>query len=255
MTSAALTYLGGQEVYWINLARSEERRRAWRLTIEPLFCHAVRIEAVDGDLMSEFDACEFVDRWHQAYKAHIAAGGVFMHAPQSSKKFRMATAKSNLAIKRSHLKALQTGLSTSNRDRFMVSEDDITPRSAMWKEKVDPPPIGTDVAIWSGGLAMASVRTDDKIYAGLAPLTWVRVKDTEIFNTLGAGLYEVTRDAANYLIDRVTNNGGPFDHAWGQAFRSLEVWRLQPNAFAQYGPSVRNTANRTPIITREAVRT
>lgn len=255
MTSDALTYLRQQTVYWINLNRSIERRGAWESAVAPLFQRAIRVPATDGQCIIDAIAIEFIERWSKEYAAHQLSGNpTFMHAPQSTQRFRMSTAKANYAIRDSHLRALRLAIDTGTHPRIMIAEDDIMPRDALWNEVVEVPPADADMAIWSGGLPMAAVRTDDKVYESGAPLTWVQVRPEMVFNTLGAGLYDLTLSAANHLVDRVMDHGGSWDHAWGHALKDMAVYRLRPNAFPQAGPSVRNSVTRTPTTERTKVK-
>lgn len=257
MTSHALNYLKYETVYWINLDRSTERRVTWESTVAPLFHQAVRVAATDWQTISDEIAVDFIERWSEEYTRYQLAGGTaFMHAPQSMTGFRMSTAKANYAIRDSHLRALHDAVVASNNgQQILIAEDDIAPRSALWSETIEIPPGDADMAIWSGGLPMAAVRTDDQVYQSGTPLTWVQVRPEMVFNTLGAGLYELKPTAAVYLIDQVIEHGGSWDHAWGHALKDMIVYRLRPNAFPQAGPSVRNSVTRTPIIERTKVKT
>lgn len=248
--SEALTYLGGKTVYWINLDRSTDRREQFEESVAPLFHRAIRVRAHDWQHVSDETAARFVAEWNATWERNNHLG-VFMHVPQSRNNYRVQTAKASCAIRQSHLIALSHGIDNENVDRFMVAEDDILPRDALWKESIPAPPIDADMAIWSGGLPMAAVRTDDKEYLAGHPLRWVRVTDAQVFNTLGAGLYEVSKSAAIMIRNVILEyRMGPYDHAWGFALSALNVYRLRPNAFPQAGPSVRNSANRKPAVER-----
>lgn len=252
MTSLALKHLEKQAVYWINLSRSTERYHHWMSTVRPLFREATRVKATDGATeITDDEARRFVDGWNITWNMYIHELTA-ANRPQSQTGFRMSTAKMNVAIRHSHLTALRLGLHHEPaHERFMISEDDIAPRGSLWREDIGPPPPWADVAIWSGGLAMAAVRTDDKLYESGASFRWVDVTPTQAFNTLGAGLYEVTRPAAEKIIDAVETWSMPFDHAWGFALRNMRVYRLKPNGFAQEGPSIRNGTTRIPVTDRE----
>lgn len=254
MNADVLKYLKQHTCYYINLNRSPVREARWRSEIGPLFRDAVRIEAIDWKNVSDEIAKKFVDQWNALYCVNRPLLGVFMHEPQSQYRFSMKTAKANFAIRQSHLTALLKIIDGDDQRAF-ISEDDITPRYSLWSphpfERIDLPPVDADLAIWSGGLPMAAVRTDDKEYASGRPFEWVRITPDKAFNTLGAGLYEITRSAADHLHSTVVASPmGPYDHAWGLAFHDLAVYRLRPNAFPQAGPSVRNHVNRTPITER-----
>lgn len=256
MTSDALAYLKRQAVHWINLDRSTERRFTWESTVAPLFYEAIRVVATDWKTISDETATNFIERWSEEYVRHQLSGSTaFMHAPQSVTGFRMSTAKANCAIRDSHLRALHDAvIFNNNGQQVLIAEDDIAPRSALWSEEVDEPPGDADMAIWSGGLPMAAVRTDDQVYQSGAPLRWVQVRPEMVFNTLGAGLYELKPNAAVHLIGQVIEHGGSWDHAWGHALDGMVVYRLRPNAFPQAGPSVRNSVTRIPITERTKVK-
>lgn len=254
MSADVLKYLKQHTCYYINLNRSPAREARWRGEIGPLFRDTVRVEATDGENVSDEIATKFVEQWNAWHRVNQPLLGVFMHEPQSLRRFNMKTAKANHAIRESHLTALLKVID-GDAQRAFISEDDVTPRYSLWSqqpnEHIDLPPVDADLAIWSGGLPMAAVRTDDKEYASGRPFEWVRITPDKAFNTLGAGLYEITRSAADHLHSTVTAYPmGPYDHAWGLAFHDLAVYRLRPNAFPQAGPSVRNHANRTPITER-----
>lgn len=256
MTSPALTYLNAKTVYWINIERMADRARAWQEVMRPHFHAATRVQGLDWQDVSDEVANRFVADWNRLWRHHRdnVRREIFMHAPQSASGYRARTARANFAIRYSHLAALERGIS-SRLPRFMVSEDDLRPRDALLGEDVKPPPPDADLAIWSGGLPMAAVRTDDREYERGALLRWVRVKQEHSFNTLGAGLYEVSDDVARHLHSIISDNPmGPFDHCWGIALMDLRVYRMRPNAFAQFGPSIRNTVTRTPVTERDAVR-
>jgi hypothetical protein len=255
MTSDALTYLKDQTVRWINLDRSPERRVNWENQIAPLFKRAIRVTATDWRVIPDEAAAAFIKEWNEQYVRHqLSQSTVFMHEPQSPSRFRMSTAKANCAIRGSHLRALRDAIAVNTGERILIAEDDIAPRNALWTERIDLPPADADMAIWSGGLPMAAVRTDDKVYQSGDPFRWVPIRPEMVFNTLGAGLYDLTPMAAVHLVNKVTDTGGSWDHAWGYALRDMIVYRLRPNAFPQSGPSVRNGVNRTPITERTKVK-
>ena len=248
--STALEYLGDLPLYWINLDRSKERRQHMFDVVEPLFLYgSERIDAIEGYTVSELETDQFVTNW-QVYWEENRDQLTYANRPPGDR-FRMGTQKANIAIRRSHLKALRHGI-LNEQARFVVAEDDIMPRSTLFSGEVPLPPADADVAIWSGGLPMAGVGHDSDLFEAGRPHRWVRVKDSFCFNALGAGCYEVSNAAAHHLIDRAGHVPMSWDHAWGAAFQRLTVYRLRPNAFAQVGPSVRNGKVREPTIERKS---
>lgn len=246
MSSPTEKYLKIFPLYWINLDRSKDRARAMEEMILPMFKTATRVPAVDGMAeVTDDEALEFANEWKRMWEAR----GHLMTAANKppGENPRLQTQRYNVAIKRSHLKALQAGID-SGFGRFFVAEDDIVPRSTI--DTVPTPPGDCEVAIWSGGLPMASVRTDDDVFVAGRPHTWVRIEEQDCFNCLGAGLYQVTRAAAQHLQGVVSCHPMSWDHAWGFALQGLVTYRLRPNAFAQAGESVRNGKIRKPQVTR-----
>lgn len=242
----ALRRLHDRHVFWINLERSMRRHRHMQQQVLKLFGAETRVNAVDALVdITDQDAMEFVIDWQRFWYQHHDE--LTMANKPPGKVPRLSTHKSNLAIKQSHLKALEIGINTVE-GSFMVAEDDIMPRSSL--REVPLPPADAEVAIWSGGLPMASVSTDDQVFAGGKSHMWVQVQGATCFNCLGAGLYEVTREAALHLLDVVPKRPMSWDHSWGFALLGLRTYRLRPNAFAQVGESVRNGKVRIPITER-----
>lgn len=248
--SEALDYLKNKDVFYINLDRSHDRRSQWAENVENLFRSCTRVPGIDGAAeITEREATEFVEGWWELYEAKDDYGLSFANKPPG-KSFRMATAKANLAIMRSHLLAITTGLLNSRGSTFMVAEDDIMPRSSLWDETIPPPPDDADVAIWSGGLLLASVSADSAFFKQGRKHRWRTITPDKAFNTLGAGLYEMTKPAARHIRNQVRLHPMSFDHAWGFALKDLIVYRLDPQGFAQVGPSIRNTQDRRPTLVR-----
>jgi hypothetical protein len=248
--SEALRYLTHKDVFYINLARSDDRRVQWAKNVRNLFQSCTRVEGIDGVAeITDHQATAFVENWWRLYEEKEINGLGFANKPPG-KSFRMATAKANLAIMQSHCKAIETGLNHARGDTFFVAEDDIMPRSSLWAEVIPQPPDDADVAIWSGGLLMASVSADSTFFQNGRRHKWRTITPDKAFNTLGAGLYEMTRPAARYVKAQVEANPMSFDHAWGFALKDLIVYRLDPQGFAQVGPSIRNTSDRRPVLSR-----
>lgn len=258
--SEAWSYLAGHRLYWINLRTSmsdtAEQRCHWMESgVTPLFREAVRVEAINGATdVSDYDCGLFVAGWKMHWDADKGAGGDNLLTAASKppgRNFHTATHKANVAIRRSHRLALLAGIADSRTDeRFFVAEDDIVPRAELFTGTIPAPPQDADVVIWSGGIPMAAVRTDDRLYASGKAFSWLQVTPRQAFNCLGAGLYEVTPRAAEAIVAAVEKIPMSFDHAWAYALKNLEVIRMVPNAFAQAGPSIRNNAVREPIVER-----
>jgi len=239
-------YLKAWPLYWINLDRSEDRARAMMETVTPMFATATRVHAVDGTTeVLDSEAIDFVDEWRRMWASRSERLTAANKPPGENP--RLQTQKSNVAIKRSHQRALSFGIDQGLAG-FFVAEDDIVPRSTL--ADVPLPPGDAEVAIWSGGLPMASVRTDDDVFAAGRPHTWVRIEGKDCFNCLGAGLYQVTRAAAQHLLGVTSCHPMSWDHSWGFALQGLVTYRLRPNAFAQAGESVRNGKVRKPVVVR-----
>lgn len=247
-----LEYLGDLPLYWINLGRSKDRRQHMDANTVPLFhdYDSEHVSAFDASEISEIEADKFVTDWQQFWAVN-ESNLHYANRPPGDK-FRMETQKANIAIRRSHLKALKRGV-YALQARFVVAEDDIMPRSTLLNGEVPLPPADADVAIWSGGLPMAGVGHDSDLFEQGKPHRWVKVHDgRDKYNLLGAGCYEVSLMAAERIIDVVPGIPMSWDHAWGAAFQGLTVYRLRPNAFAQVGPSVRNGKVREPVIERKS---
>lgn len=246
-----LEYLGDLPLFWINLERSRDRRTHMDERVVPLFnvYESGHVSAIDASEVTEIEADEFVTGWQELWDK----SSTFLHYANRppGDRFRMATQKANIAIGRSHRKALLRGV-LDNHARFMVAEDDIVPRSTLLNGEVPLPPVDADVAIWSGGLPMAGTGQDDYLFEKGTPHRWVAVRGRDAYNALGAGCYEVTQAAACRLIELTKTVPMSWDHAWGAAFQGMTVYRLRPNAFAQAGESVRNGKVRTPVIERKS---
>lgn len=255
--SPALEYLNTQQLFWINLDDELDRQTHMQADVVDLFWKTTRVSGIRGTKEITPEECnDFVTGWRELWDNQSRAlpyGSCRLTTANKppGQNFRLATQQANIAIKRSMVKALLAGLDRSHRDRtFFVGEDDIAPRKDLFNGFVPVPPADADVAIWSGGLPMAAVTTDDKHYAAGRELTWKELEGRECFNCLGAGLYEVTDLAAMRIVES-QNYPMSFDHAWGIALQHLRVYRLTPNAFAQTGPSIRNSKDRVPVLDRE----
>jgi hypothetical protein len=247
----ALDHLGDLPLFWINLDVSRDRRDHMNEHVVDLFhpYESEHVSAVHASEVTEIEADEFVTSWQRLWADH---GNELHYANRPpGDKFRMNTQKANIAIRRSHLKALQRGI-FANQARFVVAEDDIMPRNTLLNGEVPLPPADADVAIWSGGLPMAGTGQDDYLFKKGTPHRWVRVQGRDAYNALGAGCYEVTKEAADHIMSVAGRVPMSWDHAWGKAFQDLTVYRLRPNAFAQVGPSVRNGKVREPAIERKS---
>jgi len=246
----ALEYLKKQELYWINIWDVEWRRIHMMSEVAPMFYYNRRVPAITADKISGFETQRFVDDWRAYWDEHKDELHYVNQPP--GVQFREATQRANIAIRKSHMRALSFGCShTPGGGRFLVAEDDIYPRSTLLAGEVPGPPESADVAIWSGGLPMAGVSHDDHIFLKGEQHFWMKVADSYKHNCLGAGLYEIKNsDVAEHIISGVRRTPMSYDHAWGVPFRDLEVWRLVPSAFAQAGPSIRNTKVREPVLDR-----
>lgn len=248
-TPAALDYLRQTPFLWINLDRSTDRAVKMARDVLPLFEFTHRVPAVDGQTdVTDAEAQQFVDEWLDLWRKHEKRLTMANQPPGVN--FRPNTQKANVAIKRSHIIALQAGLA-AGLQHFAIGEDDISPRSTLWDDEVPLPPAGADMTIWSGGLPLAGTSADDAVFKMGRKHTWSQVVSKSCFNALGAGLYVVNRHAAETLVEWVSARPMSYDHAWGFALSRLTVYRLVPNAFAQEGPSVRNHADRKPALKRK----
>ena len=240
-------HLAALPLYWINCESAPERRREMEQHIAPLFATERRLESPEGfQSVSDADAMTFVRNWRSFWDVNRAML-TMANKPPGRDSPNLAVQKANVAIRSAHLAALAAGVSDGH-PRFMVAEDDLMVRQTLCD--VSSPPVDADVAIWSGGLALASVRSDDRSYAAGHAHRWLRVSDRACFNCLGAGMYEVTREAAITLRDIAGGIPMSWDHAWGAAFQQMTVYRMAPNALVQAGPSIRVNKIRTPVTVR-----
>ena len=129
-------YLKAWPLYWINLDRSEERARAMEETIVPMFATATRVHAVDGVTeVLDSEALEFVDEWRRLWDSRSETLTAANKPPGENP--RLQTQKSNVAIKRSHQRALGFGIDQGVAG-FFVGEDDIVPRSTLSEVPLPP---------------------------------------------------------------------------------------------------------------------
>lgn len=247
--SAALQYLGGMPVYWISLARAEERRAQWYHATDFVFGHSTRVEAVDARDLSDAQVEAHLRATIEAFTTDPNLVP-FRYPPPSMTSARSRyTARVNAAVRLSHLRALEAGIK-SGFPRFLVAEDDLVPRTALWNEDVPVSPLASQLSVWSGALRRFTIADDEAAWRAGQPLRWAPIVGTQVFCAFGAELYEVTRDAAIFMVDTISRHDLAWDHAWGFAMRDLETWRLKPRAFAQIGKSYRNHKTRKQTITR-----